>query len=305
MLAALVTALLFSISALCGHRTATRLGGVEANFWRIVCAFFFLALWANLFGSGTGGAAFWYFILSGLAGIGLGDTAYFQALPRLGSRRTVLLTQCFIAPMAIVIEWLWLGTSLNLPEIVCIAVILGGVAFALSPGDHLKIEPRRFWTGLSSSAIAALGGALGAVLSRKAYAVAHAAGEHPDPGTTGYQRVIGGAVVLGVVFLVVKRRHARRHGDDAQIKNSFSLREKVQLWPWVLVNSLAGQTIGVTCMQWALENTPTGIVTAIVAMTPILMLPLARIFEGERISARETAGGFIAVAGAVGLTFSR
>ena len=47
------------------------------------------------------------------------------------------------------------------------------------------------------------------MLSRKAYAVAHAAGEHPDPGTTGYQRVIGGAVVLGLVFLIVKWRHAR------------------------------------------------------------------------------------------------
>lgn len=305
MLAALLTTLLFSISALCGHRTATRLGGVEANFWRIVGALFFLALWANLFGTGTAGASFSFFILSGLAGIGLGDTAYFQALPRLGSRRTVLLTQCLTAPAAIVIEWLWLGTELNLPEMLCIAVILGGVAVALAPGDHVKIEPRRLWIGSLASAVAALGGALGAVLSRKAYAIAHAAGEHPDPGTTGYQRVIGGAVALAIVFLVVKWRHARRRGDDAQMVDSFPAREKLKLWPWVLANSLAGQTVGVSCMQWALENTPTGIVTAIIAMTPIVMLPLARIFEGERVSPRELAGGCIAVAGAVGLTFTR
>jgi len=299
MVAALFTTLLFSVSALCGHRTATRLGGVEANFWRIVVAFIFLAIWANLFGTGTAGAAFWIFVSSGLAGIGLGDTAYFQALPRLGSRRTVLLTQCLTAPAAIVIEWLWLGTKLDLPEILCIAVILAGVAVALAPGDHLKIEPRRLWVGALGAAIAALGGALGAVLSRKAYAVAHAAGEHPDPGTTGYQRVLGGAVALALVFLVVKWRHGRRRGDDAQLKDSFSAREKLKLWPWVLTNSLAGQTVGVSCMQWALENTPTGIVTAIIAMTPIVMLPLARIFEGERISGREMAGGGVAVTGAI------
>ena len=305
MFAALLTTVLFSVSALCGHRTATRLGGVEANFWRIVGALIFLAIWANLFGRGAVGAAFWIFVWSGLAGIGLGDTAYFQALPRLGSRRTVLLTQCLTAPAAIVIEWLWLGTKLDLPEILCIAVILAGVAVALAPGDHLKIEPRRLEFGVLAAAIAALGGALGAVLSRKAYAVAHAAGEHPDPCTTGYQRVLGGAVVLGVVFLVVKWRHARRRGGDAQLKDSFSAREKLKLWPWVLVNSLAGQTIGVSCMQWALENTRAGIVTAIIAMTPIVMLPLARIFEGERISGREMAGGLIAVAGAIGLAFWR
>ncbi len=305
MFAALLTTLLFAMSAICGHRTATRLGGVEANFWRICVAFLFLAVWANLLGTGTTGAAFPIFVLSGLAGIGLGDTAYFQALPRLGSRRTVLLTQCLVAPCAAMIEWLWLGTKLNLAEMFFIAVILAGVAIAMAPGDHLKIAPARMWPGILASAIAAIGGALGAVLSRKAYAVAHAAGEHPDPGTTGYQRVIGGAVALGLVFLIVKWRHARKRGDDAQMKDSFSPREKSRLWLWVLANSLAGQTVGVSCMQWALETTPTGIVTAIIAMTPIVMLPLARIFEGERISARDIIGGCVAVAGAVGLTFSR
>jgi len=303
MVAALLTTLLFSFSAICGHRTATRLGGVEANFWRIVGAAAFLALWANTAGTGTSGKAFPLFILSGLAGIGLGDTAYFQALPRLGSRRTVLLTQCLIAPSAALIEWLWLGTRLNLPEMMSVMAILAGVVTALAPGDHLKIAPNRFWAGITASIIAALGGALAAVLTRKAYFVAHAAGEHPDPGTTGYQRVIGGIVALGLVFLVVKWRHARRRGDDAQMLDSFSAREKFKLWPWVLANSLAGQTIGVSCMQWALETTPTGIVTAIIATTPIVMLPLARVFEGEKITARSLAGGAIAVAGVIGLTF--
>jgi drug/metabolite transporter (DMT)-like permease len=301
MVAALLTTLLFAISAICGHRTATRLGGVEANFWRICSAFLFLAVWANLFGTGTAGKAFPIFVLSGLAGIGLGDTAYFQALPRLGSRRTVLLTQCLTVPCAAMIEWLWLGTKLNLVEIFCIAVILVGVAIAMTPGEHLKIAPRHLWLGILASAIAAMGGALGAVLSRKAYAVAHAAGEHPDPGTTGYQRVIGGAVALGLFFLIVKWRHARKRGDDAQMMDSFSPRGKLKLWPWVLANSLAGQTVGVSCMQWALENTPTGIVTAILALTPIVMLPLARVFEGESITARELGGGFVAVAGMIGL----
>ena len=301
MFAALLTTLLFSISAICGHRTSTRLGGVEANFWRICGALFFLALWANTLGTGTSGASFSLFILSGLAGIGLGDTAYFQALPRLGSRRTVLLSQCLTAPFAALLEWLWLGTRLDLTEIFCVAMILAGVVIALAPGDHLKIAPRRLWIGILGGTIAALAGAVAAVLTRKAYFVAHAAGEHPDPGTTGYQRVIGGAVALGLIFLIVKWRHARRQGDDAQMKDSFSAREKLKLWPWVLANSLAGQTIGVSCMQWALENTPTGIVMAIIATTPVVMLPLALVFEGEKITVRPLAGGLVAVVGVIGL----
>jgi hypothetical protein len=103
MFAALLTTLLFSVSAICGYRTSRQIGGVEANFWRACLAAIFLALWANIFGTGFEGAAFPIFVLSGLAGIGLGDSGYFQALPQLGSRRTVLLTQCLTAPFAVLI----------------------------------------------------------------------------------------------------------------------------------------------------------------------------------------------------------
>lgn len=306
MLAALLTTLLFSISAICGHRTATQIGGVEANFWRACLATLFLALWANSFGSGFEGAAFSVFVLSGLAGIGLGDTGYFQALPRLGSRRTVLLTQCLTAPFAVGMEWWWLGTALNLAELFFILVILAGVAVALAPREHLEITPRQMFLGVSGTVLAAIGGALGAVLSRKAYAVAHAAGEHPDPGTTGYQRVIGGAIALGVLLLVVKWRAAHAHGGVFGANSLRVSRDKWRrLWPWVVANSLAGQTVGVSCMQWALENTSAGIVTAVIATTPILLLPMTRLIDGERIGVRSTLGALVAVAGVIGLTYSR
>jgi drug/metabolite transporter (DMT)-like permease len=306
MFAALLTTLLFSVSAICGYRTSRQIGGVEANFWRACLAAIFLAIWANFFGTGFEGAAFPIFVLSGLAGIGLGDSGYFQALPQLGSRRTVLLTQCLTAPFAVLIEWLWLGTTLNFPELFCIAVILTGVAVALAPGDHLKIAPRRMFVGILWTVVAALGGALGAVLSRKAYAVAFAAGEHPDPGTTGYQRVIGGTIALGILLLIVKWRSAHSHGGVFETKTLNVSHDKWRrLWPWVLANSLAGQTLGVTCMQWALETTPTGIVTAVIAITPIILLPMTRIVEGEKIGIRSLIGAFIAVAGVIGLTFWR
>ncbi len=151
-------------------------------------------------------------MLSGLFGIGLGDSGYFQALPRLGSRRTVLLTQCLTAPFAALIEWLWLGTKLNLPEILCVAVILAGVAIALAPGDHLKISPRELEIGLVACLFSRDGGALGAVIIRKGFAAAHAAGVHVDAGTTGYQRVLGGILIPTIMLLVFKWRSAHAHG---------------------------------------------------------------------------------------------
>jgi drug/metabolite transporter (DMT)-like permease len=306
MPAALLAALLFAISAICGYRSSKQIGGAEANFWRIAAATFCLALWANIFGDGLFGAAFPFFFMSGFFGIGLGDTGYFQALPRLGSRRAVLLVQCLIPVFAILIEWLWLGTKLSGAELLCVATILIGVALALAPRDHAKILPRQLWIGIAATIFAASCSAFGAVLSRKAYAVAHAAGEFPDPGTTGYQRVLGGILIPAIILIVAKSSSARAHGGIFEEKTFHVSREKwKRIWPWVLGNSLAGQTLGVTCVQWALEKTPAGIVMVVTATTPLILLPLTRIFEGEKIGIRSLLGAVIAVAGVIGLTFWR
>ena len=47
----------------------------------------------------------------------------------------------------------------------------------------------------------------------------------------------------------------------------------------LLVNGFAGQTLGVSCMQWALATTPAGIVFAILAITPIVIIPFAIVLE--------------------------
>jgi drug/metabolite transporter (DMT)-like permease len=306
MFAALLAAMLFAVSAICGYRSSKQIGGAEANFWRIATATICLSLWAHIFGGGLEGVAFPYFALSGLFGIGLGDTGYFQALPRLGSRRAVLLTQCFIPIFAILIEWLWLGTKLTGVQLLCVATILTGVAIALAPGDHAKIPARQLWLGVAFTIFAAACSAFGAVLSRKAWFVAHAANEFPDPGTTGYQRVLGGILIPAIILLVAKWKSAHAHGGVFEEKTFHISREKwKRIWPWVLGNSLAGQTLGVTCVQWALEKTPTGIVMAVTAMTPVLLLPMTRIVENEKIGIRPLLGALIAVGGVIGLTFLR
>ncbi|HSY20434.1 MAG TPA: DMT family transporter [Candidatus Acidoferrales bacterium] len=303
MFAALLTTLLFATSAICGYRTSKQIGGIEANFWRITLATIFLTIWAFTYGSGFAGAPGW-FMLSGFFGIGVGDTAYFQALPRLGSRRTVLLCQCFTAPFATFIEWIWLGTKLNLPQILCIAVILVGIAIALAPGDHLKISARDWQVGILACLTFAMGQAIGAVLIRKAFQVAAADGVHPDAGTTGYQRVLGGILIPTITLLIFKWRSAHAHGPAFADETLQISRDKWRkLWPWVLANALAGQTLGVTCMQWALKTTQAGIVTAITATTPIFLLPMSRIVEKEKIGLRPLIGAVVAVAGVIGLTF--
>jgi len=92
MLPAFLTTVLFSLSAVCGNRAAKLLGGTEANFWRLCFATALLAVYAHTCGRGLSGNAFPIFLVSGCVGFGVGDMALFQALPRLGSRLSVMLS---------------------------------------------------------------------------------------------------------------------------------------------------------------------------------------------------------------------
>jgi drug/metabolite transporter (DMT)-like permease len=291
MLAAFATTILFSISAICGNRTAKMLGGTEANFWRLAFAAVLLAAYAHTLGGGVGGRGLTIFFVSGCIGFGVGDMALFQTLPRLGSRLSVMLTLCLSSPMAALIEWVWLGTGLSLAEVLCALLILAGVALALAPSEHLHLERRTLLAGLGFGLLAALCQAVGAVMSRKAYALAASAGESIDGITAAYQRLLGGVLVGAVVLIWVKR---------TSVAPTQRGRWR-QAWPWVLANGLAGPALGVSFYQWALKLRSAGVVLPIVALTPLVIIPFSYYLEGERPSRRSLLGGALAVCGAAAL----
>jgi drug/metabolite transporter (DMT)-like permease len=298
-----LAALCFAVSAVTGSRAARMIGGTEANFWRLVVATVLLAGWAHGCGVGLTGDAFPIFIISGLVGIGIGDVALYQALPQLGARLTSLLLTCLTTVFAVAIEWVWLGARLTPAELGCGAVILLGVSLALSEGQHLTALRGHLARGLSWTALGALGNALGMVLSRKAYAVTAAAGQHIDGATAAYQRLIGGLFLSGLLLLLVKRKHVAKHVREPDLSGRAAKEKWRTVWPWVLVNGATGMTLGVSCVQWALMTTPTGIVQSVLSITPLLVIPVAQRFEGERPTGRSVVGGAIAVAGTMALTW--
>lgn len=302
MLGAVLATVLFSLSAVSANRSVRMLGGVSANFWRLLLAAVLLAIWAHAFGQGLGGGAVGWFFWSGCIGFGLGDLALFQALPRLGSRLTVLLVQCLAAPIAALTEWLWLGTAPTRMQMLCAVVILAGVAVALAPGKDEAAARRQVLAGVLFGLVGAVGQALGAVCSRKAYAVVALAGGNVDGVTAAYQRILGGVLLGGIALLWVRRRSMGARVGTPGASQDASARQRS--WFWVAANALTGPVLGVSCYQWALQGTPTGVVLPIVATTPLVVIPVARWIDGERHGRRSLVGGLIAVAGAVGLSWA-
>ena len=173
------------------------------------------------------------------------------------------------------------------------------------PGEHVRRTRRDLFVGTLAAVLASVCGAGGGVLSRRAYEVAHATGEHIDGGTAGFQRALGGLGLAGICLLVVKRRAFRVQAHaPRELVIAASQKKWRGVWPWVLINGFAGQTLGVSCMQWSLESTPAGIVFAILAITPIVIIPFALVLEGERPTVYSLVGGAIAVAGVIALALS-
>jgi len=297
MLAAICTTLFFAFSAVTGQRVAMRLGGAWGNLMRLLIAAVILGLLVLVL---TPDAIRWpsfqWFFLSGVIGFGVGDVALFTAYERIGSRLTILLNLCLAPLFAMSMEWLWLGNGLGGRVILCALLILTGVAMAIRPGarSRQKVGLRgRYWVGIVAAIIAGFGQGTGAVISRKAEAVALDLGVQGSGITAAFQRVVAGLLFSAVAVLLIrllgskKDREAWRSPLDRSIA------------PWLFGAAIFGPVIGVSFFQLALQSLESGIVLAVVALTPIVMMPLAMITEGDHPSRLSIFGAILAVTGVV------
>jgi drug/metabolite transporter (DMT)-like permease len=305
MLASFLAATFFALNATCASHSVRASGSARANLGRLIVAAAVLGLFAHTLGQGFTSASVGWFFLSGLIGMGLGDLGVYGALPFLGSRLTVLMTQCLAAPIAALGEWLWLDTRLTGAQLLWGVVVLAGVIVALLPSrahpPQVALKPIGFLFGL----LAAAGQGLGALVSRKGGLVANAAGELSHNATFGlnaaYHRILAGLVFTALWFLAL--RYLRKLPPRPEPDATPPARRRARMW--ILANGLAGPVLGVGCYQWALATTPSGIVLPIAATAPLLSIPIAFWLEGDRPTRRSLIGGVIAVAGCIALTLQR
>lgn len=296
MVFAFITCALWAIGAVAARLLVTRLGPMLANFLRLAVATVFLAVWAFAWGGGIEGPGLPWLLASGFVGFGIGDVGLYFALPRIGARLTMLLSQCLAAPIAAIVEWLWLGTTLTLLEVLLGVIVIGGIALSLAPRDNLHIEPGKLGSGILFGLIAAAGQGGGAVLSRKAFEVSKLAGIEIDGGTAAFQRIIAGVAVAWIAWLLLRKRP-----DEKRARDIPAVFRERRAFVTLMVTALFGPVVGVAAFQWALSTAPSGLVLPIVGLTPIAVIPVSYWLEGDRPKPRSIIGGVIAVGAAIAL----
>jgi drug/metabolite transporter (DMT)-like permease len=225
--------------------------------------------------------------LSGVVGIGLGDTAYFEALNCLGARRTLIL-ESLAPPLAAVLALVFLQEQLTTRAWSGIALTILGVTWVVVERVPDNVQPSlQPLRGVLFGLLAALSQASGAVLSRAALA-----GTTISPLWSATVRITGGVLLL-VPWIIVQRRSLR------ELKPLQSR----QLLTTVLGTAFASTYLGIWLQQTSLKYAATGIAQSLTSTSPLFVLPIA-FAMGDRVSFRSVVGVLIALGG-IGLLFSR
>jgi len=312
-LPAFLTALLFAASAICGKRLSDLYGGLAASFFRLLLAVILLG--AGVLFLGERGflapGVFGWILLSGLVGFGYGDVTLYLAFSRIGSRLVLLIVSATGPVFALLAESLWLGAHPRGVELAAMSVIGLGLLVALwpsaAPGEDRPVRAggAGSWVGGVFLAIqAGLGQGLGVVLSRRA----DVASDHetlmgafsPALGQT-FLRVSAGCAVAFFSWQIGKRFFQGEQFRAAPEAAPSATRATA----WLVGAATFGPVLGVTCMQWALFFLPGGLCLAIIALAPLLIIPLSAWLEGDRPTPRSLAGTLLAVAGVAWISVTR
>lgn len=233
-----------------------------------------------------GATAIGLLALSGVVGIGLGDTAYFEALNCLGARRALVL-ESVAPPLAAVMALVCLQERLTSGAWAGIALTIVGVTWVVIERTHDTGQPQQhLWRGTVFGLLAALGQASGAVLSRAALA-----GTTIDPLWSALIRLVAGGLVL-VVWLQLQKRTVQ------ELKPLRSPRFLIIL----TVTAFASTYLAIWLQQVSLKYTAAGIAQALSATSPLFVIPIA-IALGEKVSVRAIVGVLLALIG-IWLLFS-
>lgn len=258
---------------------------VATNFFKTAAAtlLFSLVLLVRI-GAPWDASLGWYRVgmlaLSGLLGFSAGDSMLFLGYQILGTRRAMLV-QGLNPVLGAWWAWMFLQETLGWQAIGGMALALGGTAVVISDGlSAIPVGQRgRVGRGVLYGLGAAAGQASGALFAKAVL-------EGVDVFAATQVRVAGGAVTLALLALL--------RGELGSWVRLLSQRSV--LWR-VGVGSLFGPFVAVWLMVYGLQNAPTGIVLTLLSLSPVWLLPLGAMFQGDRPTARESLGAVVAVGG--------
>ncbi len=284
-LAALGTAICWTITALSFESAGRRIGSLVVNIVRLVMA---AALFA-LYGWAVRGMAIpldlpstaWVWLgLSGLVGFVIGDLLLFQAFVDIGARVSMLI-YASVPPLTAVLGLIVLDETLGVLGIAGMVLTVTGITIVVAKrASEAHAPTRKRARGVLFAFGGALGQAGGLILGRLG------AGRTFDAFAATQIRVLAAIAGFALVFTL-----SRRWRTVAPAIRDAGAMARVGL------GAVFGPFLGVSLGLFAAQNSTAAVASTIMALVPVLIIAPAVMLFRERITMREVAGAIVAVSG--------
>lgn len=292
--AALGTAILFAFGSTLFTLSGRLVGSTLVNRTRLLIAVVVVMLLHTLmFGQPLpldAGDDRWVWLgFSGLVGLAIGDALLFQAFVMIGPRISMLMMA--LAPvLGVVMAWVFLGEVLTVQELVGIGLTVAGVGFVVSErqgkqkNSSLNVETsRQYIIGLLFAFGGALGQAGGQVLAKPGLSDAF------SPWSALVIRLLIALIAIWGISIV--------RGEV--LKSYRTLRTHPRALAMMSVAAVTGPVIGVWLSLVAVQRAPVGVSSALIALTPIFLIPISYVVFKERPTVQAITGTLVAFVGTV------
>jgi drug/metabolite transporter (DMT)-like permease len=283
--AALATACSWAVSALAFQAAGRRVGSLPVNLIRLVMAVFLLGTftWVTRgtpLPTDASGHTWLWLSLSGLAGFAIGDLCLFRAFVLVGARISMLMMT--LAPLFTTILGFLVMHEVLTPK------QLAGMALTIVGVSSVILERRRDINGRIErlpliGILLGLGGAIG-----QAFALVlakYGMGSYNAVASTQI-RVLAGIIGFSVVFTATGRwPRVRAALGDRRAMTSTG------------VGSVFGPFVGVSLSLLAVQYTEAGVAATLMALTPVLIIPVSMLLYREHVAWPAAIGAGIAVCG--------
>ncbi|MBD3168185.1 MAG: EamA family transporter [candidate division Zixibacteria bacterium] len=290
-IAALSTALCWAFTSVFFTLGGRRVGSVVVNRVRLLMALVFLSmtnfiLYGNFIPIHAEPERWMWLGLSGIIGFIIGDGMLFQAFVVIGPRLSMLLMS-LVPVISTLVAYFWFGETLTVYELAAMGITLAGISWVVSERNKNANQPedltfKQLLGGIALGIGGAAGQALGLLASKKGLG-----GGFP-PLSANLIRVF----VAGVLMWIYAFSSGRARYTISRLAD-----KKATLF--ILGGSIFGPFVGVWLSLVAIDHARIGIASTLMALTPILIIPLAYWIFRDKLTLGAVFGTIVAVSGAV------
>lgn len=285
-IAALLTAVCWSFTAIFFSFGGRRVGSDVVNRTRLLFGLVFLIITHRLLEGQfipTGVEPFrWgWLAVSSVLGLVLGDAFLFAALALIGPRITMLMMST-VPIMSALFGWILFGETFTSVELLAVLLAVGGIAWVVTEpqSDPSQVNPAGYRKGLFFAFLGALGQVANLVTSR--YALVD---NFPALSATVIRILIG----LAILWAIAAAR--------GEIRDTFDkLRDRRAFWA-IVGGSVAGPFLGIWLSLVAVQNARLGIASTLMALPPVLLIPVEYLVFRRVVSRRGIVGTIVAMTG--------